>query len=50
MHECPFKIGELLAIYAVLKTRGDDRLAALVLDHSRHHEAAKEVSDALVQG
>ncbi len=38
MHSsCPFTIGQLLAIYAVLKTRGDDRLASLVLDHSRAH-------------
>lgn len=50
MHECPFTIGQLLAIYAVLKTRGDERLAALMLDHSRHHEAGKEATGALVQG
>lgn len=42
MHPCPFTVGQLLAIYAVLKTRGDDRLAAIVLDHSRLHEATSK--------
>ena len=46
MHGCPFTIGQLLAIYAVLKTRGDDRLAAIVLDHSNMHQP--ETKEAVI--
>lgn len=45
-HACTFTIGQLLAIYAVFKTRGDDRLAAIVLDHSRLHEAEPKEGDS----
>lgn len=38
MHACQFRIGQLLAIYSVLVTHGFDRLAAVVLEHSRQHD------------
>ena len=38
MHPCPFRIGQILAIYSVLVTHGFDRLSAAVLEHSRMHD------------
>lgn len=38
-HLCPFTVGQLLAMYAVLHVRGDHALAAMILAHSRQHEA-----------
>lgn len=38
-HSCPFRLGELLALYAIAKVRGHDTLAAKLLDHSRQHES-----------
>lgn len=42
-HPCPFNLGELLAMHALVKVAGHERLAKLLLDHSRHHES--EASD-----
>lgn len=38
-HECPFTVGDLLALYAIAHVRGNHTLAAKLLEHSRHHEA-----------
>ncbi len=41
-HRCPWTLGQLLAMHAIAKVAGHDRLAALLLDHSRHHETEEE--------
>ena len=38
-HPCPFTLGQLLALHAIAKVAGHDRLAAVLLDHSRDHES-----------
>lgn len=37
-HPCPFTLGQLLAIHALVKVAGHERLAALILAHSSQHE------------
>ena len=37
-HECPFSLGQLLALHALVKVAGHETLAALLLDHSREHD------------
>ena len=41
-HRCPFTLGQLLAMHALVKVAGHERLAALILDHSREHESEVE--------
>ena len=38
-HACPWTLGQLLALHAIAKVAGHERLAALLLDHSRQHES-----------
>ena len=37
-HPCPFTLGQLLALPALVKVAGHERLAALLLEHSREHD------------
>lgn len=37
-HPCPWTLGQLLALHAIAKVAGHDRLAAMLLDHSHQHE------------
>ena len=37
-HRCPWTLGQLLAMHALVKVAGHERLAALILDHSSQHE------------
>ena len=41
-HRCPWTLGQLLALHALVKVAGHERLAALILDHSREHESEAE--------
>ena len=41
-HRCPFTLGQLLAMHALVKVAGHERLAALILAHSREHEGETE--------
>ena len=41
-HDCPFTIGELLALYAIAITHGNPGLAAKLLAHSAHHQPTTE--------
>lgn len=38
-HPCPWTLGQILALHAIAKVAGHDRLAAILLDHSRDHES-----------
>ena len=40
-HRCPWTLGQLLAMHALVKVAGHERLAALILDHSSQHETAE---------
>ena len=36
---CPFTLGQLMALYAIVAVRGDHpTLAALLLDHAQAHQ------------
>lgn len=37
-HRCPFTLGQLLALHAIVKVAGHQRLADLLLNHSTQHE------------
>jgi len=41
-HPCPWTLGQLLAMHALVKVAGHERLAALILAHSREHESEVE--------
>lgn len=41
-HPCPWTLGQLLAMHALVKVAGHERLAALILAHSREHESEAE--------
>lgn len=40
-HPCPWTLGQLLALHAIAKVAGHERLAAILLDHSRQHETTE---------
>ena len=37
-HNCPWTLGQLLALYALAIVHGTPKLAAEVLAHTQHHE------------
>lgn len=37
MHNCPFTLGQLLALHAIAMVAGHPKLAALLLEHSAEH-------------
>jgi hypothetical protein len=43
-HDCPFTLGQLMALYALAKVHSTPQLAAAVLDHARQHETTEEVT------
>lgn len=40
-HPCPWTLGQLLAMHALVKVAGHERLAALILAHSREHDTTE---------
>ncbi len=43
-HDCPFSIGELIALYAIAVTHGNPGLAAKLLAHSAHHQPTEGIT------
>ena len=37
-HPCPLTLGQILALAAIARVAGHERLAALLLDHSTQHD------------
>jgi hypothetical protein len=38
-HNCPFTLGQLMALYAIVAVAGDQSKARLLLEHAREHQS-----------
>ena len=38
-HNCPFTLGQLMALYAIVAVAGDQPKARLLLEHAREHQS-----------